>query len=91
MNNQIPDSTLEEIQKCLFEQSKIQAIKIYKEATGEGLKESKEAIERLDSELRSKFPERYTVGPKPAGCMSVLALIAIPAVLIIGYAALELK
>ena len=91
MNNKIPDSTLEEIQKCLFEQSKIQAIKIYKEATGEGLKESKEAIERLDTELSSKFPERYTVGPKAAGCMSVFALIALPAVLIIGYAALELK
>lgn len=89
MNNNIPDSTLEEIQKCLFEQSKIQAIKIYKEATGEGLKESKEAVERLDAELKSKFPERYTVGPKAAGCMSVLALIALPAVLIIGYAALE--
>jgi preprotein translocase subunit SecF len=89
VNNNIPDSTLEEIQKCLFERSKIQAIKLYKEATGEGLKESKEAIERLDSELSSKFPERYKVGPKAAGCMSVLALIAVPVALVVGYAVLE--
>ena len=80
---------MEEIQKCLFERSKIQAIKLYKEATGEGLKESKEAVERLDAELKSKFPERYKVGPKAAGCMSVLALIVVPVVLVIGYAVLE--
>ena len=90
MHENLTESKLHEIQNCLFERSKIQAIKLYKEATGEGLKESKEAVERLDEELKSKSPELYKVGPASSGCMSVLALIAFPAFLYIGYAIIKL-
>ena len=56
---------------------KIEAIKLYREATGVGLKEAKDFIETLVSQLAEQDPERFSkaVG---YGCSSVflLALIA---------------
>ena len=39
-----------EIQDLLVKGNKIQAIKVYRERTGEGLKEAKDAIERWEAE-----------------------------------------
>ena len=42
-----------EIQEALRRGNKIEAIKIYRQLTGVGLAEAKQAIERLDSRSRS--------------------------------------
>ena len=45
----------------------ILAIKLYREATGCGLRESKDFIENLTRELRSSQPERFAATAEPQG------------------------
>ena len=52
---------------------KIDAIKLYREGTGEGLKEAKDAVEARERVLRETSPGRFTA-PAKSGCMSVLLL-----------------
>jgi len=55
---------------------KIQAIKIYREATGCGLREAKEFIEALIPELKEREPEKYGKLSENVGCLSA-ALICL--------------
>jgi ribosomal L7/L12-like protein len=68
------DAVKEQIRSLLLQGNKIEAIKIYREATGLGLKESKDAVELIESELRGS-------GQLPAktksGCFALLILILI--------------
>jgi len=63
---------------------KIQAIKLYREATGAGLADSKDAVEKLEREMREQHPENF--GPKPArtGCAGVILLLVAAALVIVG-------
>jgi ribosomal protein L7/L12 len=56
-------AAMEQIVEALRQGNKIQAIKDYRELTGSGLKESKEAIEALI--------EKYEI-PMKSGCASLL-------------------
>lgn len=77
-----PDD-LARVQAALGGRRKIEAIKIYREATGLGLKESKEAVERMERESQSTT-SRADGGSDPAtghgpvksssGCGSVVLL-----------------
>lgn len=58
-----PTEAMEQIVESLRQGNKIQAIKEYRELTGSGLKESKEAIEALI--------EKYEI-PMKSGCASLL-------------------
>lgn len=49
---------------------KIEAIKFYREATGEGLKEAKEDVETLEREMREKYPEDFP--EKKGGCAGII-------------------
>jgi hypothetical protein len=68
----------DEITAALFRGHKIEAIKLYRGATGKGLKESKDFVEALEAELQRTSPEKFTVPAGGAGgCgTTVLALIA---------------
>ena len=59
------------ITDCLLAGRKIEAIKIYREATGVGLKEAKEAIDALAASLREKYPDRFPAAK--AGCGAMIA------------------
>jgi hypothetical protein len=74
----MPDPTTEQwqqIQAELFAGRKIQAIKLYREATGVGLKEAKEAMEAYAQELHQQAPERFAKGPARSGCAGMILLI----------------
>ena len=64
------------IQTELFAGRKIQAIKLYRQASGLGLKEAKDAMEAYEVKLREQAPDRFTSTAK-SGCagMIVLALL----------------
>ena len=62
-----------EIQTDLFAGRKIQAIKTYREASGLGLKEAKDAMEAYEARLREEHPDRFTAAPAK-GCMSMVLL-----------------
>ena len=68
----LSDDQVRQITDCLLAGQKIQAIKIYRDATGEGLKEAKESIESLTASLREKHPEKFPA--TKAGCTSVIVL-----------------
>jgi hypothetical protein len=56
----------QEIEKLIFASQKIQAIKLVREWTNLGLKESKEFVEAHEKVLRETCPEKMPV--KTAGC-----------------------
>lgn len=74
MSNDIPDDAKNEIADAIFAENKILAIKLYREATGRGLAESKEFIEQLADELREKSPEKFKPLKESAGCGSTALL-----------------
>ena len=65
------DSSLEAEVLALLEQGrKIQAIKLYRERTGAGLKEAKDAVEALGEDGR-------IVTPSGSGCLGVVLLLTL--------------
>lgn len=79
MPNELDESQWAPIDAAIFEGRKIEAIKLHREASHAGLAESKDAVERRESLLRDKFPDR--IKPRGKGCMAVIALILVPAAL----------
>jgi hypothetical protein len=61
---------------AVFGGQKIQAIKLYREATSAGLAEAKEFVERLEDELRLQYPDKFSAAP-PACSMSAPVLLAV--------------
>lgn len=58
----LPDNEADQRQAIidsLYAGQKIQAIKFYRESSGKSLKESKEFVERLETELRRENPEAF--------------------------------
>lgn len=66
-----------EVHKALFAGKKIVAIKHYREATGCGLKDAKEAVEALEVALRNKDPHRFEKAEVKGGCFGMLVLFAV--------------
>lgn len=59
----------------MFAGRKIEAIKLYREATGEGLREAKEFIEELEGQLRTEEPDKFSTPPGGSGCAGVLLVV----------------
>ena len=65
-----------QIEAALARGEKIAAIKLYREFTGVGLKDAKEAIDQRSGELFQRDPATYAkLAPRGAGCASVIALV----------------
>jgi len=79
MSREIPEEVIRQLAAALEDGNKIEALKIYRSATGLGLKESKEEVERLHADLHAKDPERY---PQMAGPRVMLFLGFLAAVLV---------
>lgn len=61
---------------ALYAGRKIEAIKQLRELSGLGLKESKDIIDRLETDLRAQHPDKFAPARKDgAGCILVLALL----------------
>ena len=76
----MPEEDAKKMTDFIFAGQKIAAIKMYKEATGLGLKESKQFIDALEKQLREECPENFAHAAK-TGCSVVavgvlLALVA---------------
>ncbi len=82
MSLSLPPEKLVEIQEALFRGEKIAAIKIHRECTRAGLKDSKEAVEFLEAELRKISPEKFSAAPSGKGCLGVLGIAAVLAVVL---------
>ena len=70
----LTDETRDEINEAIFAGRKIEAIKLYREATGQGLLEAKEFIEKLTAKLQQEYPDKV---PQPAGGCGAAALLMV--------------
>ena len=74
-----------EITESLANGKKIEAIKTYREATGKGLRESKEFIDQLIPGLIEKDPQRFATFAKGSGCgMAVLVTVGLACVICVS-------
>lgn len=67
----MPEDDAKKMTELIFTGQKIQAIKMYKGATGMGLKESKDFIDALEKQLREECPENFTHAAR-SGCGVVI-------------------
>lgn len=74
MSEQLSDAVQKQMADALAAGQKIEAIKIYRAATGEGLKEAKDFVEDLVPKLVEQDPETYgkLASAKGTGCTSML-------------------
>lgn len=82
MSTPLSDSQINAISAALRGGNKIEAIKLYRETTGLGLKESKDAVEALEDDLREKFPDQFppagsasTRAKGKGGCLGLVAVL----------------
>jgi hypothetical protein len=76
MNTPIPDDKMAVIKDAIFKGQKLAAIKHYREATGVGLAEAKNAVELLESQLRTNAPASFQKA-KSSGCFSLVLILVI--------------
>jgi hypothetical protein len=71
---------MDQVNEALFRGRLIDAIRIYRQATGSGLKEAKDFVQTLEARLRAQMPERFTGPPsnviqvRLAGCVAMVVL-----------------
>jgi hypothetical protein len=73
MARAVPDAVAAEIRTEILAGHKIAAIKLYRQASGEGLKEAKDFIESVEAELRRTEPNAFTAPPRGKGCRTTAA------------------
>ena len=82
----IPDEKLTQLTDLIFHGQKIEAIKLYRELTNLGLKESKDAVDALEVQLRNESPSKFTVPPGGSkGCGGVAAVLCIVGIVVVFY------
>lgn len=88
MNTKPPLDQRFQLERLIVEGRKIEAIKLYREATGSALKESKEQVEAYTEELRRSSPQRFAASPRrsaePVRNRILLFVIAIAALAYVG-------
>ncbi len=85
MPSKSDDDSLQAIREALFQNRKIEAIKIYRQQTGASLVESKTLIDKLEAELRLMSPEKFQASKQGAGCQAFVILAAIAALALIWW------
>lgn len=60
------DALKDQVAEAIFAGRQLKAIKIYRDATGQGLQESKEFVEALTQRLRQEYPDRFPL--QKSGC-----------------------
>jgi len=83
MSTPLSDEQLSAIKDALFQGRKIEAIKLYREATHVGLAEAKDAVEKLELELRKVSPGKFSTTPSGKGCLGVLVVMCATTVLLL--------
>lgn len=64
------------IRDAIFGGRKIEAIKLHREQTGLGLKESKAVVEKWEAELRTSSPDQFINTPGK-GCLPMIVAAAL--------------
>lgn len=71
----MPDEQVERIMEAVFTGRKMQAIKLYRQATKASLLEAKNFIEALQLRLWQESPEKFAAPPGRSGCSTSAAML----------------
>jgi hypothetical protein len=82
MKRELSQQEIQQINEDLFAGRKIAAIKTYREATECDLKDAKDFIDQLETQLRTQYPDKFTKLPISKGCLILFLLV--DAVIVIG-------
>ena len=75
---ELPEDKRQAILEAIYGARKIEAIKLVREATGCGLKEAKEFVEKLGAELYAKEPQKFSAAPTgKSGCVGAVMAVAV--------------
>jgi ribosomal protein L7/L12 len=77
MSEPDPVEQANRIKAALSKGNKIYAIKLYREQTGVGLTEAKEAVEKLEAELRGSSPDGLKQSQAKGCSVGVLAVLVV--------------
>lgn len=81
MSTDLTDAQRNQIIETIHRGAKIEAIKLYMEATGVGLKESKDAVEAIEAELEPRPAGSKDPFAKKSGCFGMVALLVVTALI----------
>ena len=76
---ELPEDKRQAILEAIYGGSprKIETIKLVRDATGCGLREAKEFVEKLSAELYAKEPQKFAAAPTgKSGCVGVILAVA---------------
>jgi ribosomal protein L7/L12 len=74
---QLSDQQRQAINAEIFGGRKIEALKLYREATGCQLIDAKQAVEDIEKDLRQQQPENFAREATKSGCLGVMACCAL--------------
>jgi ribosomal protein L7/L12 len=72
MTNELTPEQLTHVSNALYAGNKIEAIKLFRTATGKDLKDSKDAVEKLAVELEAQNPAMFAKQRRQSGSMATL-------------------
>lgn len=85
MNTPLSEETLQRVKTAIYGRRKIEAIKILREATNLELKEAKDWVDSLTTELQAKEPEKFSA--KKGGCTTAVFALGLLALVVWGFVA----
>jgi hypothetical protein len=78
--NELTAEQMQQVTDAIAAGKIIEAIKLYRQFSGAGLKDSKDFIEGLAVELHEKDPQIYPALPTGKGCLGVFGIMVLSAV-----------
>ncbi len=85
MTDELNPEQLTAVSNAIYSGNKVEAIKLYRVASGKDLKDSKDAVEKLAAELQAKNPAMFMRQRKQVGSLAGLMLWAAIALMIIYF------
>ncbi len=85
MSASMSDDDVQRIMAAVFAGQKIQAIRLYRQATKSSLVDAKNFVEALQDRLWQESPEKFTTPPSKDGCArsaAILLSLAVPIYLV---------
>jgi hypothetical protein len=78
MSMPIPEEALSQIKEAVVRGRKIEAIRMYREFTGAGLAEAKNAVEQLEEKWRVAEPDAFAAEPESDGQPPIKLVAGVP-------------
>ncbi len=85
MANELTPEQLTTIGNAVYSGNKIEAIKLYRTATGGDLKDSKDAVEKLAVDLHAKNPAMFAKKRSQSGSLATLVFWATIAAVVVYF------